>query len=159
MAKVIKLTESDLTRIVRRVMNEMEDTTSGVEEILDNNPKVSRAFDKLVDILQNNPEIKDELESMVDNSLNEAHEYYDYRDSQPQKISRKSYWMEKLMSIGIPAAVAATIGWAISHTGGGTDMLEMALSAAGMGAGIGATLVSTTARKKVDEPEGNEEEM
>lgn len=156
MTKVIRLTENDLTRIVLRVMNEMKEKTSDVNDILDSNPKVSMAFDKLVNILQSNPEIKDELESMVQESVNEGHEYYDYKDAQPEKISRKSYWMEKLMSIGIPAAVAATIGWAISHTGGGTDMLEMALSAAGMGAGIGASLISTTSRKKVDDTDDEE---
>ncbi len=158
MKKVIRLTENDLSRIVRRVMSEMEDTTSDVEEVLDSNPRYQTAFDELVDILQSNPKIKRRVQSMVSEPLNEKYEYMDYYDSKPKKISRKSYWMEKLVSVGIPAAIAATIGAAISHTGGGTDMLEMALAAAAGGAGIGATIISQTGRKKVDdEPEYDDE--
>lgn len=151
MKKIVRLTESNLTRIVLRVMNEMKDRTSGVEEMLDNNPKVSMAFDRLVDILKSNPEIKDELSSMVSESINEDDNYYDYSGTKGEEISRKSYWKEKLASIGIPAAVAAVIGYAISQAGGGTDILEMALGFASAGAGIGSTLISTTSRTKMGE--------
>ena len=90
MKKVIRLTENDLSRIVRRVMSEMEDTTSDVEEVLDSNPRYQTAFDELVDILQSNPKIKRKVQSMVSEPINEKYEYMDYYDSKPKKISRKS---------------------------------------------------------------------
>ena len=95
--KVIRLTESELARIVRKTIKEAEQ-----EELMnqiESDPKMSRQFDKIVNYLSNlDPDQQEEVESVVsdmDQSQGEYTEgketrYYDYGGDRPEEIS-KSY--------------------------------------------------------------------
>jgi LysM repeat protein len=62
MAKIIRLTERDLTRIVRRVIKEQDESDEGMYVVKpgDNLTNIAKKFDMTVsDILKVNPQIKD----------------------------------------------------------------------------------------------------
>jgi LysM repeat protein len=62
MARIIRLTERDLTRIVRRVIKEQDENDSDIYTVKpgDNLTKIAKKFDMTVsDILKMNPQIKD----------------------------------------------------------------------------------------------------
>jgi LysM repeat protein len=62
MAKIIRLTERDLTRIVRRVIKEQDESDEGMYVVKpgDNLTNIAKKFDMTVsDILKMNPQIKD----------------------------------------------------------------------------------------------------
>ena len=62
MARIIRLTERDLTRIVRRVLSEQDENDSGIYVVKpgDNLTKIAKMYNMTVsDILKSNPQIKD----------------------------------------------------------------------------------------------------
>jgi len=165
MKKVIRLKESDLARIVRRTIKESEQ--EALMQTIESDPKMSNQFDKIVDYLSNlDPEQQQEIESVISDANQSQGEYtegketkyYDYGGDRPQEISKSHFIKRKLMSILPPAIVGAIMGIAMAGGTSATDVLEMALGmAASMGA-IGAGLISTVGRKKVDVPDEESDE-
>ncbi len=159
MKKIIRLTESDLARIVRRVIKEEEeDWISQSQDIegesdfgkievprdLANNPN----FKKLVSFFKRNPEEAEEMESELDTSLNEDYDYFDYTDAQPEKISREDYWKRKLRLFGLSAAFGAIMGMFMAGGPSADTVIEMALAMAAGTAVVSNTLISTVSREK-----------
>lgn len=165
MKKVIRLTESDLARIVRRTIKESEQ--EALMQTIESDPKMSNQFDKIVDYLSGlDPEQQQEIESVISDANQSQGEYtegketkyYDYGGDRPQEISKSHFIKRKLMSILPPAIVGAIMGIAMAGGTNAADVLEMALGmAASMGA-IGAGLISTVGRKKVDVPDEESDE-
>lgn len=143
--KIIRLTENDLTNLIRKVVNENK-----MEKI-----KHSEDFMKLVDILQSHPRAAEKLRDELSESLNEDNDeyhHYDYGDSQPKEISKKEYWVRRLKGLGLGAAVGALMGIVMAGGVSADDVLQMALaSAAGVGA-VSDTLMRTVGRTKEREP-------
>lgn len=144
MRKIVRLIESDLNRLIRRVINENE-----IDRI-----KQSDDFLKLVDILQSNPRAADKLRDELFETINEdndEYDYYDYIDSQPKEINKDQYWKRRLKGLGLGAAVGALMGVAMAGGFSAEDVLQMALaSATGVGA-VSDTLMRTVGRtKKID---------
>ncbi len=171
MKKIIRLTESDLARIVRRVIKEEEeDWISQSQDIegesdfgkievprdLASNPN----FKKLVSFFKRNPEDAEEMESELDTSLNEDYDYFDYTDAQPEKISREEFWKRKLRLFGLSAAFGAIMGMFMAGGPDADTVIEMALAMAAGTAVVSNTLISTVGReKKKDYHFGKEDEQ
>jgi hypothetical protein len=171
MKKIIRLTESDLARIVRRMIRENEeDWISQSQDIegesdfgkievprdLASNPN----FKKLVSFFKRNPEEAEEMESELDTSLNEDYDYFDYTDAQPEKISREEYWKRKLRLFGLSAAFGAIMGMFMAGGPDADTVIEMALAMAAGTAVVSNTLISTVSReKKKDYYMGDEEDQ
>jgi hypothetical protein len=145
MARIVRLTESDMNRLVRKVVNENK-----MDRI-----KQSDDFLKLVNILQRHPRATEKLRDELSESLNEDNDeynHYDYGDSQPKKISKKEYWVRRLKGLGLGAAVGALMGVVMAGGVNADDVLQMALaSAAGVGA-VSDTIMRTVGRTKEIEP-------
>lgn len=144
MGKVIRLTESDLQRIIKRVVSENK-----IEKI-----KQSDDFLELVDILQSHPRAAEKLRDEMSESLNEDddYHYYDYIDHSPQKISKGEYWKRRLKTLGLGSAIGAVMGVMMAGGLSADDVLQMALaSAAGVGF-VSDKLVRTVGRTKEEEP-------
>ena len=165
MKKVIKLTESDLTRIIKRVIKENEEdwiaqsqdiegeSDFGKIEVprdLANNP----SFKKLVNFFKRNPDAEEKIRSEFDTSLNEDYDYFDYTDAQPEKISREEFWKRKLRNFGLSAAFGAVMGMFMAGGPDADTVIEMALAMAAGTAVVSNTLISTVGREK---KKGNEE--
>ena len=165
MKKVIRLKESDLVRIVRRTIKESEQ--EALMQTIESDPKMSNQFDKIVDYLSNlDPEQQQEIESVISDANQSQGEYtegketkyYDYGGDRPEEISKSHFIKRKLMSILPPAIVGAIMGIAMAGGTNAADVLDMALGmAASMGA-IGAGLISTVGRQKVDVPDEESDE-
>ena len=171
MKKIIRLTESDLRKIFRLAIKENEeDWISQSQDIegesdfgkievprdLASNPN----FKKLVSFFKRNPEEAEEMESELDTSLNEDYDYFDYTDTQPEKISREDYWKRKLRLFGLSAAFGAIMGMFMAGGPSADTVIEMALAMAAGTAVVSNTLISTVSReKKKDYYVGDEEEQ
>jgi hypothetical protein len=154
MKKIVRLKESDLHRIVKRVIRESEEDWASSSEELDNETNFGEMsiennpdFQKLVTIFQNNPEIASELSDNLD-SMNEDYEYSDYTDAQPKKISKGEYWKRKMSTVGLTSLVGLVSGIAMAGGISAEDVLQMALGTALGGGVIGNTLISTVGRRK-----------
>ena len=171
MKKIIRLTESDLRKIFRLAIKENEeDWISQSQDIegesdfgkievprdLASNPN----FKKLVSFFKRNPEEAEEMESELDTSLNEDYDYFDYTDTQPEKISREDYWKRKLRLFGLSAAFGAIMGMFMAGGPSADTVIEMALAMAAGTAVVSNTLISTVSReKKKDYYVGDEDEQ
>ena len=159
MKKIIRLTESDLTRIVRRIIKENEEDWVNqsqdiegesdfgkieVPQDIANNP----SFKKLVSILKRNPDEAEELESELQNDLTEDYEHFDYGNAQPEKISRKEFWVRKLKNLGLSSAVGALMGMFMAGGPDADTVMEMALAMAAGTAIVSNVLISTVGREK-----------
>ena len=160
MKKIIRLTETDLYRIVKRVIKEneenwIEDSDEIENEIDLNKIKVpreianNRHFEKLVKFFKNNPDVADEVQDELDYTLNEEYEYKDYSDTKPKNISGKEYWVRKLTLLGFSALAGALIAIPMSGGLGADDILQMALGMAAGTAVLSDTLISNVNRKKI----------
>jgi hypothetical protein len=171
MKKIIRLTESDLRKIFRLAIKENEeDWISQSQDIegesdfgkievprdLASNPN----FKKLVSFFKRNPEEAEEMESELDTSLNEDYDYFDYGDTQPEKISREEFWKRKLRLFGLSAAFGAIMGMFMAGGPDADTVIEMALAMAAGTAVVSNTLISTVGReKKKDYYMGDEEDQ
>ena len=169
MKKIIRLTESDLRKIFRLAIKENEeDWISQSQDIegesdfgkievprdLASNPN----FKKLVSFFKRNPEAQEEIRSEFDVSLNEDYDYFDYGDTQPEKISREEFWKRKLKNFGFSAASGAIMGMFMAGGPDADTVIEMALAMAAGTAVVSNTLISTVGReKKKDYDMGDQE--
>ena len=149
MGKVIRLTESDLQRIIKRVVSENK-----IDKI-----KQSDDFLKLVDILQSHPRAAEKLRNEMSESLNEDdYHYYDYIDQSPKKISKGEYWKRRLKTLGLGSAIGAVMGVMMAGGLSADDVLQMALAAAGGLGFVSDKLVRTVGRTKEEEPDAKDVE-
>lgn len=155
MKKTIRLTESELINLVKRIIKEDEDQWVADSQEMEDESDFSRMdiqqmpeFQKLVRILKRNPEAAMELQSEMGDGLNEEYEYMDYQDAQPKEIERGEYWKRKLTSVGLTGLVGLVSGIAMAGGLSAEDVLQMALGTALGGAAIGGTLVSTVSRRR-----------
>ncbi len=160
MKKTIRLTESELINLVRRIIKEDEDQWVADSREMEDESDFSkmevpaeiadnRHFRRLVRFFENNPDVAQELEEELEGGLNEEYEYKDYTDAQPKDITKKEYWRRKLTTMGLGALAGAIM--AIPMAGGlsAPDILEMALAMAAGTAVVSGGLISTVGRTKI----------
>ena len=167
MKKVIRLTESDLIRLVKRTIKETEQ--EAMMSTIESDPQLSRKFDKIVNYLSNlDPEQQAEVESIAQGGDEMSQEfteakrtvYKDYGpDRGPVEISKSEFMKRKLMSVLPSSIVGAIMGIAMAGGMSADDVLQMALGTAAVTGGIGAGLISTVGREKVDVPDEEETDM
>jgi hypothetical protein len=160
MKKTIRLTESELINLVRRIIKEDEDQWVADSREMEDESDFSkmevpaeiadnRHFRRLVRFFENNPEVAQELERELEGGLNEDYEYKDYSDAQPTDISKKEYWRRKLTTMGLAGVAGAIMAIPMAGGLGANDILEMALAMAAGTAVIGGGLISTVGRTKI----------
>jgi len=158
MKRIIRLTESDLARIVKRVIKENEeDWISQSQDIegesdfekmeLENIPE----FQELVDFFKENPEAAMDIKKTLEMGVNESYKYYDYGDNK-KEITRKHYLKRKLATYGIATLVSGIVGYMMG-TMADDQVLQAALLAAGMGGFVVGSLASEVGREKVKDDE------
>lgn len=156
MKRIIRITENDLARIVRRVIKENEEDwiSSSQEMDLESNflkmdlEKIDE-FQELVAFFKKNPKIAKEIESAMDSNVNESYKYYDYGDSSGKKeITRNQYLKRKLMNYGIFGTLGAIIGATMGEMSG-EEVLQAALIAASLVSVIGGELSASSGRERV----------
>lgn len=149
MKKVIRLTESDISRIVRRViiediqgMGDHEDFS--IEDLSRNND-----FMELVSFFRENPDVADDIESSMDDTISEDYKYYDYSGDRGKKeITRNQYLKRKLINYGIWGTLGAIVGYTMGGMSN-DDVLQAALMMAAGGGTLGAELSGTVGRERV----------
>jgi hypothetical protein len=160
MKKIVRLTESDLTRIVRRTIKENEQKS--LMQAIESDSEISGQFEKIVRYLRRlDPEQQQEIEDVVSDVSQSQGEYtegketryYDYGGDRPQEISKSHFIKRKLSTVLPPAIVGAIMGIAMAGGTNAADVLEMALGMAAAGGAIGAGLISTVGRQEVDVPD------
>ena len=169
MKKIIRLTESDLRKIFRLAIKENEDDWISQSQDIEGESDFKKIevprdlasnpnFKKLVSFFKRNPEEAEEMESELDISLNEDYDYFDYGDTQPEKISREEFWKRKLRLFGLSAAFGAIMGMFMAGGPDADTVIEMVLAMAAGTAVVSNTLVSTVGReKKKDYDMGDQE--
>jgi hypothetical protein len=158
MKKIIRLTESDLERIVRRVIRENEEEWIDQSQDMEGESDFSKMelenieeFQELVSFFEENPDIAQEIKSAMNSNVSEEYKYYDYSDERGKKeITRNQYLKRKLINYGIWGTLGAIVGYTMG-TMSGDDVLQAALLTAGLGGTIGAELSGNVGREKVKE--------
>lgn len=158
MKRIIRLTEKDLTRIVRRVIKESEEEWIDQAQDMESDSDFSKMdlesipeFQELVTFFQENPDIAQEIKSAMESKVNEGYKYYDYSDDRGKKeITRNQYLKRKLMNYGIWGTLGAIVGYMMG-TMAGDEVLQAALLMAGMGGTVGAELSGMVGRERVKE--------
>ena len=155
MKKIIRLNESELVNLVKRIIKEDEDQWVADSQEIEGESDFSRMdiqqmpeFQKLVRILKRNPEAAMELQSEMDDGLNEEYEYLDYQDEQPKEIEKGEYWKRKLQTVGLYSLIGLVSGIAMAGGTSAEDVLQMALGAAIGGGAIANSMISTVHRRK-----------
>lgn len=160
MKRTIRLTESELINLVRRIIKEDEDQWVADSEEMEYETDFSkmevpaeiandRNFRRLVRFFENNPEVAQEVEVKLDGGLNEEYEYKDYTDAQPRDISRKEYLRRKLTTMGLGAVAGAIMAIPMAGGLGAEDIIQMALAMAAGTATVAGGLISNVARTKI----------
>ena len=167
MKKVIRLTESQLANLIKRTIKETEQ--EAMMSTIESDPQLSRKFNRIVDYLSNlDPEQQAEVESIAQGGDEMSQEfteakrtvYKDYGpDRGPVEISKSEFMKRKLMSVLPASIVGAIMGIAMAGGMSADDVLQMALGTAAVTGGIGAGLISTVGREKVDVPDEEETDM
>ena len=101
MKKIIRLTESDLARIVRRVIKE-EGELDMENNFNSENIKSDPNFKNLVMLLKKNPEIAMDLKNDLEEEKNELYEN--------EEDSEEEFWNKKLKAFGIGFAFPVILG-------------------------------------------------
>jgi len=160
MKRTIRLTESELINLVKRIIKEDEDQWVADSREMEDESDFSkmevpaeiadnRHFKRLVRFFEKNPDVAQELEQELEGGLNEEYEYKDYTDAQPKDITKREYWRRKLTTMGLGGLAGAIM--AIPMAGGlsAPDILEMALAMAAGTAVVSGGLISTVGRTKI----------
>ncbi len=163
MKKVIRLTESDLTKIVKRVIKENEQEE--VMQKIESDPKLSSKMDMIVDYFSNLDQKKiDKIENIVNSAENikgeftekKVTKYYDYGQTRPIELTKNQFLKRKLATILPSTIVGAIMGIAMAGGTSADDVIQMALAMATSTGLIGAGLISTVGREKVEVPDEEE---
>jgi len=161
MKRTIRLTESELINLVRRIIKEDEDQWVADSQEMEAESDFSqmevpaeiahnRNFRRLVRFFEKNPDVAQELEQELEGGLNEEYEYKDYTDAQPKDISKNEYWRRKLTTLGLGALAGALMAIPMAGGLGAEDILEMALAMAAGTATIAGGLISNVSRTKIN---------
>ena len=160
MKRTIRLTESELINLVKRIIKEDEDQWVADSEEMDYETDFSqmevpaeiahnRNFRRLVRFFEKNPDVAQEVEAELEGGLNEEYEYKDYTDAQPKDISKKEYLRRKLTTMGLGAIVGAIMAVPMAGGLGAEDIIQMAIAMAAGSATIAGGLISNVARTKI----------
>jgi hypothetical protein len=158
MKKIIRLTESDLARLIKRMIKENEQDWIDQSQDMDAESDFSKMelenieeFQELVSFFEENPDIAQEIKNAMERNVSEAYKYYDYSDERGKKeITRNQYLKRKLINYGIWGTVGAIVG-AMMGTMGGEGVLQAALLTAGLGGTVGAELSASSGRERIKE--------
>jgi len=159
MKRIVRLTESDLQRIVRRVIKENEEEWVSQSQEMEGESDFSKMdklegntdFQSLVDFFEENPDIAQDIQNAMGGSMNEGQKYYDYSDSRGKKeITRNEYLKRKLINYGVWGTLGGIVGYMMG-TMSGDEVLQAALLMAGLGGTIGAELSGQVGRERVEE--------
>ena len=92
MKRIIRLTESDLARLIRRIVKENEEEWVDMSQDMEAESDFSKMdlesipeFQELVTFFQENPDIAQEIKSAMESNVTEAYKFYDYSDSRGKK--------------------------------------------------------------------------
>jgi hypothetical protein len=165
MKKIIRLTESDLARIVKRVIKENEEEWVSQSEDMEMDSDFSKMemlkqnedFLELVDMFKEDPEMAKDIQRALEMNINESYKYYDYGDNK-KEITRNHFLKRKLITYGIASLVSGILGYTMGVMSG-DDILQAALLMAGMGGAVWGTLASEVGREKVKDEEDSINEM
>jgi hypothetical protein len=159
MKRIVRLTESDLARIVRRVIRENEeewiDQSMDMESESDFskiNLEDNEDFLELVSFFEENPEIAQEIKRAMEGTVTERYKYYDYGDTTKKEITKNEYLKRKLINYGIFGTLGAIVGYTMG-TMSGDAVLQAALLMAGLGGTVGAELAASSGRERVKDDE------
>ena len=159
MKKTIRLTESELINLVRRIIKEDEDQWVADSREMEDESDFSKMeklesnddFQDLVTFFQENPDIAQEIKNAMEMNVTEAYKYYDYGDSRGKKeITRNQYLKRKLINYAIFGTLGAIVGYMMG-TMAGEEVLQAALLMAGLGGTVGAELSASSGRERVEE--------
>jgi len=158
MKKIIRLTESDLARLIKRMIKENEQDWIDQSQDMDAESDFSKMelenieeFQELVSFFEENPDIAQEIKNAMERNVSEAYKYYDYSDERGKKeITRNQYLKRKLINYGIWGTLGAIVG-AMMGTMGGEGVLQAALLTAGLGGTVGAELSASSGRERIKE--------
>jgi len=158
MKKIIRLTESDLARIVKRVIKENEEDWISQSQDIEGESDFEKMeledleeFQELVDFFKENPEAAMDIKKTLEMGVNESYKYYDYGDNK-KEITRKHYLKRKLATYGIATLVSGILGYFMG-TMAEDQVLQAALLMAGMGGFTVGSLASEVGREKVKDDE------
>jgi hypothetical protein len=159
MKRIVRLTESDLARIVRRVIRENEEEWIDQSMDMESESDFSKIklednedFLELVSFFEENPEIAQEIKRAMEGTVTERYKYYDYGDTKKKEITKNEYLKRKLINYGIFGTLGAIVGYTMG-TMSGDDVLQAALLMAGLGGTVGAELASSSGRERVKDDE------
>ena len=159
MKKIVRLTESDLARIVRRVIRENEEEWIDQSMDMESESDFSKIklednedFLELVSFFEENPEIAQEIKRAMEGTVTERYKYYDYGDTTKKEITKNEYLKRKLINYGIFGTLGAIVGYTMG-TMSGDAVLQAALLMAGLGGTVGAELAASSGRERVKDDE------
>jgi hypothetical protein len=159
MKRIVRLTESDLARIVRRVIRENEEEWIDQSMDMESESDFSKIklednedFLELVSFFEENPEIAQEIKRAMEGTVTERYKYYDYGDTTKKEITRNEYLKRKLINYGIFGTLGAIVGYMMG-TMSGDAVLQAALLMAGLGGTVGAELSASSGRERVKDDE------
>jgi len=159
MKRIVRLTESDLARIVRRVIRENEEEwidqsmdMEGESDFSKINLEDNEDFLELVSFFEENPEIAQEIKRAMEGTVTERYKYYDYGDTKKKEITKNEYLKRKLINYGIFGTLGAIVGYTMG-TMAGEEVLQAALLMAGLGGTVGAELAASSGRERVKDDE------
>jgi len=165
MKRIVRLTESDLARIVRRVIRENEEEWIDQAKDIEGDSDFSKMeklesnedFQELVSFFEENPDIAQEIKNAMEMNVTEAYKYYDYGDSRGKKeITRNQYLKRKLINYAIFGTLGAIVGYMMG-TMAGEEVLQAALLMAGLGGTVGAELSASSGRERVKDEDETED--
>jgi len=159
MKRIVRLTESDLARIVRRVIRENEEEWIDQSMDMESESDFSKIklednedFLELVSFFEENPEIAQEIKRAMEGTVTERYKYYDYGDTKKKEITKNEYLKRKLINYGIFGTLGAIVGYTMG-TMAGEEVLQAALLMAGLGGTVGAELAASSGRERVKDDE------
>lgn len=162
MKKVIRLSEKDLSNLIRRIIKENEDEWIDMSNDMETESDFSQMdlesipeFQELVDIFKNDKELANYYRKRLGMNVNESYKYYDYGDNK-KEITKSDYRKRKLVTYTVATLASAIVGY-LMGTMAQDQVLEAALIAAGMGGPLVGALSSEVGRERVkDEPPTDE---